>query len=378
MNNKEKVSEDNLFNKYFGILHDPRRSGGNHSYPISEILFLVISATVSGCTSWELIEEFGEDQIDWLKKYFPYENGTPSDTTLSDLFSVIDVKKFNTCFVDWVNSISELTEGDVVAIDGKCLRGSVDKAKNHPAFHLVSAYASDYNVCLSQEVVNDKSNEITAIPKLLDTLAIKGCIVIIDAMGCQKQIAKKIVKENKADYVIALKSNQKELQEQCEKLFKLHNTFQTYREEDSGHGRVETRECLVCNNLEFFDLADEWTTVRSFVKINRTRYDKATEKETKETQYYISSLDGTDAKKIGNAVRKHWAVENNLHWVLDVTFGEDGHKKRMGNSPVVFSMINKVAAALIKRNPKKGTGRTKRMKAAFNAMFREEVLGLKF
>ena len=366
----------NTFSTFFAKMTDPRRiNKGNHRYPLDEMFFLVISAVISGCEGWEAINEFGISKLDWLQAYYPYSNGIPSHDALNNVFAKLDTKSFNQCFADWINSISRLTDGEVVAIDGKTIRKSNNKNTLKSAFHMVSAYASENKVCLGQEVVNDKHNEITAIPELLDMLAIKGCIVTIDAMGCQTKIAEKII-ERKADYLLATKGNQKELKEQILKTFDKNKPISIDTSVDAGHGRVETRTCEVIDNLTFFDEKDKWTKLKSIVRITSERFNKSTEKTSTETRYYITSL-AADAKKINNAVRKHWSVENNLHWTLDVIFKEDESLKKKDASPVNFNIVRKIALVMIEKDDSiKKSKNVKRLKAALDDKYRAKILNL--
>jgi predicted transposase YbfD/YdcC len=371
-----QITYKNTFSTFFAHMTDPRRiNKGNHRYPLDEIFFLVISAVISGCEGWESINEFGASKLNWLRAYYPYKNGIPSHDVLNNVFARLDTKSFNQCFADWVNSISKLTDGEVVAIDGKTIRKSNNKNTSKSAFHLVSAYASENKVCLGQEVVDDKHNEITAIPKLLDLLAIKGCIVTSDAMGCQTKIAEKII-EKKADYLLAAKGNQKELKTQIIKTFDQNNPISIDTSVDAGHGRVETRTCEVIDDLRFFDEKERWTKLKSIVRITSERYNKSTKQTSSETRYYITSLEA-DAAKINNAVRKHWTVENNLHWTLDVIFKEDESLKKKDASPVNFNIVRKIALAMIEKEDSiKKSKNVKRLKAALDDKYRTKILNL--
>jgi len=366
----------NTFSPFFAKMTDPRRTNkGNHRYPLDEIFFLVISAVISGCEGWETIHEFGVSKLSWLRSYFPYTNGIPSHDVLNNVFSRLDTKTFNQCFIDWINSISKLTDGEVVAIDGKTIRKSNNKNTAKSAFHMVSAYASDNKVCLGQEVVDDKHNEITAIPRLLDMLAIKGCVVTCDAMGCQTKIAEKIV-EKKADYLLTVKENQKELKTQILKTFDRNKPISIDTSVDAGHGRVETRTCEVIDNLTFFDEKEKWTKLKSIVKITSERFNKSTRKTNSETRYYITSLKA-DAEKINSAIRKHWTVENNLHWTLDVIFKQDQSLKKKDASPVNFNIVRKIALAMIEKEVSiKKSKNVKRLKAALDDKYRTKILNL--
>ena len=357
-------------------MKDPRRtSKGNLKHPLVEIIFLVISAVISGANDWDSIEIFGQQQIDWLRKFFPYKNGTPSHDTLSRFFAALDHKYFSQYFLEWTNSVCKIAHGEVVAIDGKRIRGSYDTSSGKAAVHMVSAFAAHNNLCLGQVKTQDKSNEITAIPQLLEMLSIKGATVTIDAMGCQKAIAEKILQKD-AHYLLAVKDNQPELSEQVEKLFTMQKVENMNKHVDCGHGRVETRICSVIDDFRFFDDCQSWPGLKSVVKIQTERYTKLTGKTEYQTRYYISSL-SADATYINHAVRDHWAIENKLHWVLDVQFQEDSSRKRTGNSASNFNIISKVALGLIEKvETKRQSKRGRRHMAAFGTKFREEVLGI--
>lgn len=357
-------------------MKDPRRTRkGDFKHELVEIVFLVISAVVSGCNDWEMISVFGETQKEWLRKYFPYKNGLPSHDTVSRLFSAMDPKVFGDLFIEWTQEICSLSDGDIVAIDGKTIRRSHDKLSGKSAIHMVSAYAQKNRICLGQIQTEEKSNEITAIPELLELLYLEKATVTIDAMGCQKEIVKKIV-EKKADYVIAVKNNQQALYEQVEKLFTITQPASQAIEYDNDHGRAETRKCTVIDNFTFFDDHKEWTGLKSIAKVETERYIKSSGKTEKQARFYISSHK-VDAGKINTIVRKHWSIENNLHWMLDVVFSEDTSRKRAGNSAANFNIISKIALGLIERcSDKRRSKRIRRFKAGFDPGFREKVLNL--
>jgi predicted transposase YbfD/YdcC len=376
MENKSTKHYDNqnLFTKSFSKLKDPRRTNkGNYLYPLEEVLFLVISSIISGWSKWTEIEEFGNEKIQWLRKYFPYNEGIPSHDVLGKIFSKISPKEFNECFMDWVNLISQISEGEVIAIDGKTIKGSSIKTKSQKALHIVSAYATSNRICLGQTTVHKKNNEITAIPELLELLAIKSCIITIDAMGCQKKIAKKII-DQEADYILMVKNNQSELLEQIEKKFSISSTEDANNNLDFGHGRIEERKCSVIYNLDFIDNTEEWEGLKSIVRVESIRYNKADEKEEKATRYYISSLN-CSALKFNNAIRSHWAIENNLHWNLDVIFNEDKLQKKKDHSATNLNMITKVALTMIERFRTTKLSKNRVMlRASLNDSFRERIL----
>lgn len=373
MDNKRSKDQNILFIKSFDALTDPRRTcKGNFRYPLIEIIFLVISAVVSDSNDWTSIESFGKRQLKWLKKFFPYENGTPSHDILGELFGAIDDDEFCECFLFWVNQICEINQGEVIAIDGKRIRGSYDKGSAKAAIHMVSAFAADNGICLGQVATDAKSNEITAIPALLDLLTIKGCTVTIDAMGCQKEITTKIL-EACGNYVIAVKENQKELLEQVKKMFDI-NKGEIDQCIDAGHGRVEDRKCTAIDNLKFFDGKEQWPGLKSVIRIESKRFSKLHNIMQKETRYYISSHKA-EAKKLNKIIRKHWAIENQLHWVLDVTFNEDSSRRRKDNSASNFSVIYKIALAILRKDEdRKKSLAKKRYEAALDPNYREMLL----
>lgn len=362
------------FHTSFKKLNDPRRTTkGNFTYPLDEILFLVISAVISGYDEWTSIVNFGNIKLEWLRRFLPYNNGIPSHDVLGKVFSRIAPKAFNECFMDWVGTVSSLTKGEVIAFDGKTIRGSGNSNSSKSMFHIVSAFAVENNVCLAQTIVDKKHNEIIAIPKVLEMLSIKGCVVTIDAMGCQKNIAKKII-DKKADYILMVKDNQKGLKKQIEKIFDIQKECQTNETTDIGHGRVETRRCDVIDNLRFLDGKEEWRALTSVVKLTSTRHIKKTGKESKEIRYYITSLPA-DAEKLNKDIRAHWRIENNLHWSLDVQFNEDKALKKKDYSAANFNIIYKIAMTMItKEITVKGSKNIKRQKAALDDNYRELIL----
>lgn len=370
--NPDYISQQN-FSHYFSILSDPRRiTKGNLRYTLEEILFLTISACISGANGWTAIEAFGHSKLDWLRKFHAFDNGIPSHDAIGDLFAVLCPKAFGQCFMDWVNSIHHVTDGLVVALDGKTVRGFINTDRK-ASLHIVSAYASMNRITLGQVAVDEKSNEITAIPKLLDLLVLDGCIITIDAMGCQKEIAKKIC-EKKADYILMVKDNQPELKEQVEKVFKLGNEINTATDVTAGHGRVETRTCQVTKALDFLDVKQDWKNLKSIARVTSVRYCKKTARTSTEERLYITSL-ADEPEQLNKAIRSHWGIENNLHWELDVVFREDGQLKRIGNSAENFNIISKIALGIIDNDKSvKNSKPNKRLMAACDDKYREKLL----
>jgi predicted transposase YbfD/YdcC len=364
--------------EYFGDLPDPRVRGRT-DYPLIEIVFLCISAIVSGFDGWEAIEDFGQGKLDWLRKFLPYEHGIPRHDTVARVMSCLSPKALQSCFVSWVQSIAKITDGEIVAIDGKQARRSYDKKNRKAAIHMVSAWACQNGVVLGQQKTDTKSNEITAIPQLLDILELKGCIVTIDAMGCQRDIAKKI-RECGADYVLALKGNQSELQEMVSDFFStaIKKNFAAVEhsraeENDYGHGRIESRVCYAVPLPDYLkDFGKEWADLKSLACIISSR--DINNVVTQETRYYISSLEA-NAPKINHAIRCHWHVENSLHWVMDVTFKEDDSRIRRGVAAENMSVMRHLALNLIrKESESKFSVPRKRRKASLYDEYREKVL----
>lgn len=329
---------------YFSGMKDPRIERTKR-HLMDDILFISIAAVLSGVESWDEMELYGKNKQQWLSTFLELPNGIPSHDTFNRLFAAIDPDEFESRFLKWVTSLIDKTEGETIHIDGKTMRGS-RKQGCKSATHIVSAWADQNELILGQIKVEDKSNEITAIPVLLDALLLKGCIVTIDAMGCQKSIAKQIVKKQ-ADYVLSVKDNQPELLEEIIDSFKMLPIDEDYQEVDYGHGRIETRKCSIIKDLSLVFCSSKWVGMKSIVKIERERIFKATGKVEKDTCYYISTL--IVAFKIGKSIRKHWGVENKVHWVLDVAFGEDLSRKRDRNAAQNFSSLNRIAINLLKK-----------------------------
>jgi predicted transposase YbfD/YdcC len=276
-------------------------------------------------------------------------------------------------FADWVVSIAKLTTGEVVAIDGKTLCGTREAGKK-TLVHMVSAWASANNLVLAQRKVDDKSNEITAIPKLLAALELSGTVVTIDAMGCQRSIAEKIVAK-KADYILAVKENQSNLLAEIKDSFQMLAADAVAEQIDCGHGRVEQRRCSVIADLSLIEKAFEWASLQGLVRIESERYHKATGKTEREIRYYITSLHA-DAEELNRAIRQHWGIENRLHWALDVSFGEDLDRKRAGHAAQNFSLLNRIALNMLKQDKTCKLGiKGKRLKAGWDNEYLLQLLG---
>lgn len=359
--------------EYFARLTDPRIER-NREHLLEEILLIAVAAVLSGAESWNDIEDYGESKLGWLKTFLTLPAGIPSHDTFNRVFAALDPEEFEQGFAAWVGSIARLTAGEVVAIDGKTLCGSRQSGKKQ-LVHMVSAWASANNLVLGQRKVDDKSNEITAIPKLLAALELSGTVVTIDAMGCQREIAEKIV-DKKADYILAVKENQPSLLDDIQDSFKMLAADAIAEEIDCGHGRVERRRCAVVSDLTLLDRPGDWKGLRALVRIEAERFHKATGKTERETRYYISSL-APDAQRLNQLVRQHWGIENKLHWVLDVAFGEDQSRKRAGNAAQNFSLLNRIALNLLKQETTLKRGiKGKRLKAAWDPAYLLKLLGI--
>ncbi len=359
-----------VFLSYFNELTDPRQRG-KIAYPLPEILLLCLLAVLAGAETFVDIALFGEKKLDFLRRFRPYKSGTPAHDHLGDILAVLDAEQFQRCFVAWVASFSGVPQG-VIAIDGKTVRRSHDKAGAKAAIHMVSAFAARQRLVLGQVKVAEKSNEIVAIPKLLDMLAIDGAIVTIDAMGCQRAIAQKIINK-KADYVLALKGNQSSLHGDV-KLFAEEQRQAGFKDVaisraetvDGDHGRIETRAVTVFHDIAWLRERHDWPGLAAVVMVESLR--EINRQTTAETRYYITSLT-LAAALIAPIVRGHWAIENSLHWVMDMVFRDDESRVRTDHAPANFSTIKQMAANLTRRAPGKQSMRLRRKAAGWDDDF---------
>jgi predicted transposase YbfD/YdcC len=362
---------------HFAGLTDPRIDR-SRLHELIDIVAIAICAVVAGAESWDDIEDFGEAKHGWLKTFLDLPNGIPSHDTIRRLFERLDPEQFQEGFLGWVEALHEATERQVIAIDGKALRRSFDRARGKSALHLVHAWATANHLLLGQVAVDEKSNEITAIPKLLKMLELCGAIVTIDAMGCQKEIARTI-RGQEADYVLALKANHGGLYQQVVAFWagmspRLLRGPQVgyHRQWSEGHGRGEFRRCWATSDLSWLEGRGEWEGLRSVVMIEAERF--VGDELSVETRYYLSSLPN-DAGLLNEAVRSHWAVENSLHWVLDVTFGEDRSRIRKGNAPENFGLLRRLALCLLKKEAtSKRSLKGKRLRASWDESYLQQVL----
>jgi predicted transposase YbfD/YdcC len=339
---------------HFAVLQDPRVSR-TRLHSLHDILVIALCAVIAGADGWVEVEEFGKAKRKWFAKFLGLEHGIPSHDTFGRVFARLDPAALSKCFTAWVASVAKSLggmTGKVVAIDGKTLRRSFDKAAVKSATHLVSAFATEARLVLGQIATDQKSNEITAIPKLIELIDITGCIVTIDAMGCQKKIVKQIVNRG-ADYLIGLKGNQGTLHSEVAEFFSdaakagfkdmQHATAETV---DGEHGRIETRRCFCTGEVDWFPERRDWVGLRSFGMIESTR--EFDGKERLERRYFISSLDGTDANRFLATARAHWGIENGLHWILDVSFREDDCRVRKDNAPTNLATLRHLALNLLR------------------------------
>jgi len=369
MNQKPSAS----IRHHFSSIVDPRVNR-QKKHQLQDIFFITLCAVICGADNWVEIEEFGVSKEDWFTQQLGLINGIPSHDTLGAVFAAIDTERFGDCFSRWVADLASLTTGEVIAIDGKCLRRSLDKASQKAAIHMVSAWAQQNSLVLGQVKVDDKSNEITAIPKLLERLDIAGAVVTIDAMGCQKKIAEQIIRAG-GDYVLSLKGNQGTLLDDVATFFESSLASPAMTASiDGEHGRIETRSVQACDDIKWLNERHEWIGLKSIIAVSVER--ECNRKVTEETRYFISSLGATDPKRLAQVVRAHWSIENNLHWSLDVAFDEDHNRTRKGHSAANLAVMRHIALNLIKNEKTSKVGvKVKRKKAGWDNTYLLRVIG---
>lgn len=349
---------------YFCGMKDPRLDR-KKLHPLENIVFISVAAVMCGAESWNDVQDYGNSKKEWLSGFLDLSNGIPSHDTFNRFFQLLDPQEFEHHFIAWVQSIVGELKEETISIDGKTMRAS-RAGKFLQATHIVSAYAGNHNLVLGQVKTDEKSNEITAIPQLLDRLDIKGNIISIDAMGTQTAIAETIVDKG-ADYVLALKGNQGKLLDDVLSSFSLQHPIESYTEHSEGHGRIETRTCHIISDLKHLSAKENWAKLQTIVKIESKRVIKSTGKVEEELRFYISSLDS--AQQIAQSIRSHWFIENKLHWILDVAMREDSSTKRVGNVAQNFALINKICLNLIKKNERKIGIKRKRNVAGWDNEF---------
>ena len=364
----------NKLKTVFGQINDFRRLN-KKVYDLESILLIGIISVICGAETWNEMEHYANSKEEFLRTFLDLPNGIPSHDTFNRVFSNIDSQEFEKYFIEWVSELLELNPKEVIAIDGKTIRGAKANGKKSPV-HMVSAWANDNNLVLGQIKVAEKSNEITAIPKLLEVLSIKDTIVTIDAMGCQTDIAAKIV-EKEADYILAVKGNQAQLHQDIQDEFSFGKNIKSITTQDLDHGRIETRTCHILTDFKFIEKGNSWKNLTTVIKLESTREFKNTDKPKEQAvRYYISSLEGEPAC-FQKAIRSHWAIENKLHWTLDVAFSEDASRKRTKNAAQNFSILNKIALNLLKNEKTAKTGvKSNRLKAGWDNNYLIKVLNL--
>jgi predicted transposase YbfD/YdcC len=369
------LGEAVVFLDFFKDLPDPRQRG-KVIYPLDEVLLFCLLAVLGGAETFVDIALFGEKKIGLLRRFRPFRDGTPSHDHLGDIFATLDAMQFQRCFVAWVAALTGAPV-DVIAIDGKTLRRSYQKKGAKAPIHMVSAFAARQRLVLGQVKVADKSNEIVAIPALLAMMAIEGAIVTIDAMGCQREIAQQILHQ-KADYVLALKGNQGTLREDVE-LFAAEQKANGFKDTkisrhetvDGDHGRIETRTYTAIHDVAWLQERHDWPGLRGVVMVESTR--EVADKIERETRFYITSLAWL-AIQLGPVVRSHWAVENSLHWVMDMIFRDDECRIRTEHAPANFTTLRHIALNLIRKAPGKESLRLKRKVAAWDDDFLASII----
>ena len=356
------------FLKHFNSITDPRIERCK-KHELIDILLLAISAVISGAQGWEDIEDFGHLKLDWLKRYGAFNAGIPRHDTIARVICRLKSDEIEHAFQSWISSLIETTGADIIAMDGKTARRSFTTKDRKSALHTVSAWSCQHQLVLGQTAVDSKTNEITAIPELLTMLDIENSIITLDAMGCQQEIAKQIIKQ-KADYILALKGNHSGMQSELEAWWHksereglTNSNYDKHTEISSGHGRIETRVCQqLLIDKSWLDKIYQWSGLKSVIQVTAEVHDKSSGTYTIETRWYISSL-ALGAEQALNAVRSHWQVES-MHWMLDMNFREDESRIRKKQGPLVFNVMRKIAMALFKQDTTKTASMARKKKMA--------------
>ena len=366
------------FVEAFSPMEDPRLDRSKE-HVLFDIIVIAVCAVVCGADGWVDMEAYGKSKHSWLKTFLALPNGIPSHDTFGRVFSLLDSKQFEHCFIDWISKLDVLTAGSVVALDGKTLRHSFDQASKKSAIHMVGAWSSANRMVLGQIKVDDKSNEITAIPKLLELLEISGCTVTIDAMGCQKDIAGLII-EKGAEYVLALKGNQSTLNDDTRLFFEdaLETGFKDvdHRFEetvDGDHGRIEIRRHWIVSDIGWLEQKAQWKGLKSLAMVQSER--TIADTTSHETRFYITSLAADRVKDFAHAVRSHWGIENSVHWVLDIAFREDECRVRKDRSPQNLAVLRHIALNMLRAEKTVKNGiKNKRLRAGWDDAYLLKVL----
>jgi predicted transposase YbfD/YdcC len=354
---------NNIFIECFSKVTDPRVER-HKKHLLIDIIALTLFGIMSGAQTFDEIELFGEIHEEWLKKYLQLPNGIPSHDTINRTLSLLDPNLLQKSFIDWIGKVKGYVNENVIAIDGKTMKASHQNSKGLKALHILSAYSCANGLSLGQMKVDGKTNEITVIPQLIEQLAIEGAIITIDAMGCQKDIAETIVKK-KADYILAVKGNQKELFEPIVDTFKLTKAEHVYNHEINGdHGRIESRKIETFNAEIIKSQLDlsKWSNITSIISVTYINHTNKSE----EKRYFISTLPHKEVEKIAHAIRSHWQIENNLHWVLDVVFKEDESRIRNDRAALNFAWFRKMALGLLAKDGTKMSNKRKMYRNAMN------------
>lgn len=374
MNNEIGVS----IQEHFTSIPDPRMLLKTRHNLVS-IVVMALCGVIAGADNWVEIEDFAKQRKSWFKTFLDLPNDIPSHDTFGRVFSLIDPTAFRQCFINWIKNALGSIASETIAIDGKTARRSHDHANGQKAIHVVSAWAVKHGLILGQVKTHEKSNEITAIPELLKQLDLKGATVTIDAMGCQRDIVEQISKQG-GEYVICLKGNQGNLLKETALFFEggmntdgKKNPHSTYTSVDGDHGRIETRKYTITDDIDWFEDKSKWKKLRTFGKVDSTR--EIGEKISQETRYFISSLP-MNAELFSQQARGHWAVENSLHWCLDIAFGEDNCRIRKGNAPENLAILRRFSLCLIKKDTARKTGvKASRKRAGWSTSYLDHLLG---
>ena len=369
---------------YLSVIPDPRIERSRR-HNLIDILVVAVCAVICGAESWTDIEDFGHSKEIWLKEFLELPSGIPSHDTFRRIFLILDPEVFHHCFMEWIRSVNKtLFKKDIISVDGKTLRGSLDRANEKSALHMISAWSSNASVVIAQMKSDGKSNEITSVPELLKLLQLKGCIVTMDAMNCQKKTAEQIIDQG-GDYLMCLKENHPDMRRNVEERFKEMETkgkkswpMDKYEIQEKGHGRLETRKHTVIykreeNGWGLIDLHNDWKRLSAVIKIESERVDLQSGLVSTENRYYMTSMQD-NAKTIAHAIREHWNIENKLHWRLDVLMREDECRMRAGSSAENFATLRHVAFNLLKTEPTKKSLKRKQKTAGWDNSYLLQIL----